>query len=93
MSCSSRSGTLRCAERSPACLPRCQQLILLLTEDPPMTPAQIGAGLGIPADSIGLARSRCLDELRRHSAITYHTHCVGAPSICRASAVNSPAHS
>jgi RNA polymerase sigma factor (sigma-70 family) len=73
--------------------PRCQQLILLLTEDPPMTPAQISARLGIPVDSIGLARSRCLDKLRRHSAGTYHSRCAGAPSICRASAVNSPAHS
>ena len=71
--------------------PSCQQLILVLTEDPPMTPAQISARLGIPVDSIGRTRSRCLDKLRHHSADAYHAHHAGAPSICRAPAVNSPA--
>ena len=49
--------------------PRCQQLLTLLTEDPPVPYAQISATLGIPVGSIGPLRSRCLDRLRRHPAI------------------------
>jgi RNA polymerase sigma factor (sigma-70 family) len=48
---------------------RCQQLITLLTEDPPVPYAQISATLGIPAGSIGPTRSRCLAKLRRHPGI------------------------
>ena len=48
----------------------CQRLITMLTEDPPVPCAQISAKLGIPVASIGPTRSRCLDELRRHPAIT-----------------------
>jgi len=52
------------------CLPpRCQQLITMLTEDPPVPYAQISTTLGIPVDSIGPARGRCLDQLRRDPAI------------------------
>jgi RNA polymerase sigma factor (sigma-70 family) len=47
----------------------CQQLITTLIENPPAPCAQISAKLGIPIASIGPARSRCLDELRRHPAI------------------------
>jgi len=50
----------------PAC---CQQLIALLIEDPPVPYAQISARLGIPVGSIGPARGRCLDKLRRHPAV------------------------
>ena len=50
--------------------PRCQQLITLLTEDPPMPYTEISARLGIPVGSIGPTRRRCLDKLRRHPAIT-----------------------
>jgi RNA polymerase sigma factor (sigma-70 family) len=50
--------------------PGCQQLLALLTEDPPLSHAQISARLGIPAGSIGPSRRRCLDRLRRHPAIT-----------------------
>ncbi len=51
-------------------LPPCdQQLIQLLTEDPPVPYAQISARLGIPMGSIGPTRRRCLDKLRRHPAI------------------------
>ena len=50
-------------------LPPCQQLIALLTADPPLPDAQISAKLGIPAGSIGSRRSRCLDKLRRDPAI------------------------
>jgi RNA polymerase sigma factor (sigma-70 family) len=52
------------------CLPPCyQQLITMLTEDPPVPYAQISAALGIPVDSIGPARGYCLDTLRRDPAI------------------------
>jgi RNA polymerase sigma factor (sigma-70 family) len=49
--------------------PSCQQLISLLTEDPPPPYAEISARLGLPVGSIGPSRSRCLDKLRRHPAI------------------------
>jgi RNA polymerase sigma factor (sigma-70 family) len=47
----------------------CQQLIALLTADPPVPYAEISARLGIPVGSIGSIRRRCLDTLRRHPAI------------------------
>jgi RNA polymerase sigma factor (sigma-70 family) len=46
-----------------------QRLILLLTQDPPVSYAQISARLGIPIGSIGPTRRRCLDKLRRHPAV------------------------
>ena len=49
---------------------RCQRLIGMLTEDPPVPYAKISAELGIPIGSIGPTRRRCLDELRRHPLIT-----------------------
>jgi len=49
--------------------PRCQELIALLIQDPPVPYATISAKLGIPIGSIGANRSRCLDRLRRHPAI------------------------
>ncbi len=49
--------------------PRCQQLITLLIEDPPVPYAQISARLGTPIGSIGPSRRRYLDRLRRHPAI------------------------
>ena len=49
--------------------PRCQRLLALLIEDPPLPYAEIGARLGIPAGSIGPNRSRCLDRLRRDPVI------------------------
>jgi RNA polymerase sigma factor (sigma-70 family) len=54
--------------------PPCQQLIVLLTEDPPLPYAQISARLGIPVGSIGPSRSRCLAKLRRHPAIAALTN-------------------
>ena len=54
--------------------PPCQQLIALLTEDPPLPYAQISARLGIPVSSIGPSRSRCLTKLRRHPAIAALTN-------------------
>jgi RNA polymerase sigma factor (sigma-70 family) len=49
--------------------PCCQQLIALLTEDPPVPYAQISTRLGIPVGGIGPSRGRCLDRLRRDPAI------------------------
>lgn len=49
--------------------PRDQQLIALLTEDPPVPYAEISARLGIAVGSIGPNRRRCLDKLRDHPAI------------------------
>ena len=48
---------------------RCQQLLSMLTSDPPRSYAEISAELGIPVGSIGPYRARCLDRLRRHPVI------------------------
>jgi RNA polymerase sigma factor (sigma-70 family) len=48
---------------------RCQQLITMLTQDPPVPDAKISARLGIPVGSIAPHRSRCLAELRHHPAV------------------------
>jgi hypothetical protein len=44
-------------------------LLARLIADPPVSPAEISAKLGIPGDSIMSARGCCLDKLRRHPAI------------------------
>jgi RNA polymerase sigma factor (sigma-70 family) len=63
-----RRATLR---EALTCLPpRGQQLLTLLTRDPPVPYAQISATLGIPVGSIGPTRRRYLDKLRSHPAIT-----------------------
>jgi RNA polymerase sigma factor (sigma-70 family) len=49
--------------------PRCQALIALLIENPPVPYAEISTRLNIPVKSIEPNRSRCLDRLRRHPAI------------------------
>ena len=49
--------------------PRCQELLGLLSTDPPVPYAEISAKLGIPIGSIGPNRARCLDRLRRHPAV------------------------
>ena len=46
-----------------------QQLLTLLTTEPPTPYAEISVKLGIPVGSIGPNRSRCLDRLRRHPAL------------------------
>ena len=46
-----------------------QQLIAMLTADPPVPYTEISARLGIPVGSIGPTRRRCLDRMRRHPAI------------------------
>jgi RNA polymerase sigma factor (sigma-70 family) len=52
------------------CLPpRGQQLLTLLSQDPPVSYVQISAALGIPVGSIGPLRSRYLHKLRSHPAL------------------------
>ena len=43
---------------------RCQRLIGMLIEDPPLSYAQISASLSIPVGSVGPRRGRCLEKLR-----------------------------
>jgi len=49
--------------------PHCQQLIAMLTQDPPVPDAEISAKLGIPVHSVGRNCHDCLQRLRRHPAI------------------------
>jgi DNA-directed RNA polymerase specialized sigma24 family protein len=49
--------------------PRCQQLVSMLISDPPHSYAEIHAKLGIPVGSIGPQRARCLERMRRSSAL------------------------
>jgi RNA polymerase sigma factor (sigma-70 family) len=49
--------------------PRGQQLLTLLTHDPPVPYTQISTTLGIPIGSIGPLRSRYLHKLRSHPAL------------------------
>lgn len=44
--------------------PACQELLHLLTVDPPLSYAEIGDLLGMPHGSIGPTRNRCLQRLR-----------------------------
>lgn len=55
---------------------RCQRLISLLLQDPPVSYGQISGELGVPVGSIGPTRSRCLDKLRASPALTAF---IGAP--------------
>jgi RNA polymerase sigma factor (sigma-70 family) len=47
--------------------PRCRQLIARLFSDSPQPPSyqELAAGLGMPANSLGPTRARCLARLRR----------------------------
>ena len=49
--------------------PRCQRLIAMLIQDPPVPDAEISATLGIPARNIGQHCHGCLQRLRRYPAI------------------------
>lgn len=62
-----RHATLR--EAFSRLSPCCQQLLGLLIDGPSVPDTEISARLGIPAGSIGVARHRCLDKLRRDPAI------------------------
>ena len=44
---------------------RCQELLRLVTVDPPLSYAEIGGVLDMPHGSIGPTRQRCLDALRQ----------------------------
>jgi RNA polymerase sigma factor (sigma-70 family) len=48
---------------------RCQQLLTMLISDPPRSYTEISATLQIPMGSIGPQRARCLERLRRSSAL------------------------
>ena len=45
-----------------------RELLLLLTEDPPPSYAEISRRCGIPVGSIGPTRARALEQLRRTRA-------------------------
>ncbi len=49
--------------------PRCQRLLAMLISDPPHSYAEIHRELGIPVGSIGPQRARCLERMRRSSAL------------------------
>ena len=49
--------------------PRCQRLIAMLIQDPPVSDAEISATLGIPARSIRHNCHSCLQRLRRYPAL------------------------
>lgn len=61
-----RNAALR--EAVAALPPRGQQLIAMLSSEPPESYAEISTKLGIPIGSIGPTRARCLDKIRRHQA-------------------------
>jgi RNA polymerase sigma factor (sigma-70 family) len=47
----------------------CQDVLRMLTEDPPMSYADVADKLGLPKGSIGPTRLRCLQRLRRTPAL------------------------
>lgn len=47
----------------------CRRLLSALMEDPPPSYAAVGERLGLPTGSIGPTRARCLEKLRRSSAL------------------------
>ena len=49
--------------------PRCQRLLAMLVSDPPRSYSEIHRELGIPVGSIGPQRARCLERIRRSSAL------------------------
>jgi RNA polymerase sigma factor (sigma-70 family) len=62
-----RHATLR--EAFSRLSPCCQQLLTLLIDGPSVPDTEISARLGMPVGSIGAARHRCLEKLRRDPAI------------------------
>ena len=48
--------------------PSCQPLIGMLVSDPPSSYTAISTALGIPVESIGPRRARCLERIRESSA-------------------------
>ena len=51
--------------------PRCQQLLAMLTSDPPSSYAEISDKMQIPVGSIGPQRARCLERLRRSGTLAW----------------------
>jgi RNA polymerase sigma factor (sigma-70 family) len=49
--------------------PPCQPLLGMLASDPPYSYAAISAALGIPVETIGARRDRCLERIRESSAL------------------------
>ena len=49
--------------------PRCQELLSMLTADPPLSYRQIAERLHVPVGSIGPTQARCLRRLRRCAAL------------------------
>jgi DNA-directed RNA polymerase specialized sigma24 family protein len=49
--------------------PPCQPLMGMLVSDPPYSYAAISAALGIPIESIGPRRARCLEQIRESSVL------------------------
>jgi RNA polymerase sigma factor (sigma-70 family) len=47
----------------------CQPLMDMLVSDPPYSDAAISTALGIPVESIGPRRARCLERIRESSAL------------------------
>ena len=47
----------------------CQPLMDMLVSDPPYSYAAISTALGVPVESIGLLRARCLERIRGSSAL------------------------
>jgi len=50
--------------------PKCRQLLAMLISDPPYSYAEISEKLQVPMGSIGPQRARCLERLRRSSALS-----------------------
>lgn len=48
---------------------RCQRLLAMLASDPPFSYAEISLTLQVPMGSIGPQRARCLERLRKSSAL------------------------
>ena len=64
-----RNAALRAAfAELPA---RCQQLLAMLTSDPPSSYAEISDKMQIPVGSIGPQRARCLERLRRSGTLAW----------------------
>lgn len=59
--------------------PRCRQLLAMLVSDPPHSYAEISATLHIPVGSIGPQRARCLERLRKSSALIAFSEGVNIP--------------
>ena len=72
------SGTPPSWRGSPSLSPRQRQLLLMLSEDPPVPYAEISRRTGIPVGAIGPTRARALERLRRTPAVQQLVTTVGA---------------